>query len=148
MPRTSNDPIHRAITNIVREEVAAEVKRALRGFKVPTSGMADAPTGTRAMRTTAQVEAVGAKVLAYVKKHPGSRLEEIGRGMGVETAGLKRPIQGLLAAGALRTEGQKRGTMYFAGKGKAGPAKAKATRKKAGKRTAAKRGKKANGRGK
>ena len=41
---------------------------------------------------------------------PGSRLESIGRGMGVATAGLQRPIQGLLAAGALRTEGQKRGT--------------------------------------
>lgn len=64
--------------------------------------------------------------------------------MGVETAGLKRPIQGLLAAGALRTEGQKRGTRYLPGSGAAVPAKAKAktTRKKAGKRKAAKRGKK------
>ncbi len=70
--------------------------------------------------------------------------------MGVETAGLKRPIQGLLAAGALRTEGQKRGTKYLPGSGTAVPAKgkAKATRKKAGKRKSAKRGKKAKGRAK
>ena len=75
--------------------------------------------------------------------HPGKRLQEIGRGLNVDTAGLKGPIKVLLGTGRLRTEGQKRGTMYFAGGGKAAPAKAGPGRKKAkaGKR-AGKRAKK------
>ncbi len=95
--------------------------------------------GRRAKRSTANVEAAGAKVLAYVKSNPGSRLEGIGRGLGVEAGGLKGPIKVLLAASALRTQGQARGTNYLPGSGKAAA-------KKAGKRKVAKRGKKAAGR--
>ena len=43
------------------------------------------------------------------------------------------------ASDQLRTEGQKRGTKYLPGSGKAAPVKAKATRKKAGKRKLGKR---------
>lgn len=111
-------PLHRAITDLIRKEVAAEVQRALRGLKAPAGRAAS--HGIRIRRSPEQVEAVGAKVLAYIKKHPGSRLEEIGRGMGVETGGLKLPILSLRDQGQLRTEGQKRGTMYFAEKGGAG----------------------------
>jgi hypothetical protein len=66
-------------------------------------------------RSQGDVAAVGEKVLAYVRANPGQRLEEIGRGLRTDTAGLKRPIQRLVADGKLRTEGQKRGTKYFAG---------------------------------
>jgi hypothetical protein len=85
------------------------------------------------------VAAVG-KVLAYVRANPGQRLEEIGRGLRTDTAGLKRPIQVLVADGKLRTEGQKRGTKYFEGGG--GRRKAKAAKK------AGKAGRKVVGRGK
>ena len=54
-------------------------------------------------------------MLAYAKANAGHRLEEIGRGLKTDTANLTRPIQVLLAAGRLRTEGQKRGTKCFAG---------------------------------
>jgi len=145
------------LTTLVRQAALEAVKEALgatspsvatparrgpgrprKNAAAPTASTASKP-GRRAKRTSADVEAVANQVLAYVQANPGSRLEEIGRGMGVETAGLKRPIQGLLSAGALRTEGQKRGTKYFAGSGKAAPAKA--GRKKAG-RKAGKRAKK------
>mgnify|MGYP001329832984 CR=1 FL=1 len=76
-------------------------------------------------RSSADLEATAGKVLAYVRSNAGQRLEEIGKGLRTATAGLKRPIQGLLAAGKLRTEGQKRGTRYFAG----GRGKRKAKRK-------------------
>ena len=104
------------------------------------------PTGRRIRRSAEDVEEVAEQVHGYVLAHPGSRLEEIGRGLGTDTAGLKLPIQGLLSTGRLRTEGRKRGTKYFAG-GKAAGAKAKpkAAGRKA-RRTAArkagKRGKK------
>ena len=55
------------------------------------------------------------------------------------TKELKRPIAKLLETGALRTEGQRRGTKYFTGGRKAGAGAKKATRKK----TARKAGKKA-----
>jgi len=83
--------------------------------KAPGRRAAAAKPGRRVRRSSADVEKVAAEVLAYVRSHPGERLEEIGRGLGTDTAGLKRPIQGLLAAGELRTEGQKRGTRYFPG---------------------------------
>jgi hypothetical protein len=97
--------------------------------------------GRRARRSSADLEATAAKVLAYVRSNAGQRLEEIGKGLRTATAGLKRPIQVLVAEGKLRTEGQKRGTRYFAGgRGKANAAK------KAGRR-AAKRGKAGKARG-
>jgi hypothetical protein len=50
-----------------------------------------------------------------VKANAGHRLEQIGAALKTDTAILKRPIANLLAAKKLRTEGQKRGTKYFAG---------------------------------
>ena len=72
---------------------------------------------TRGRRSAEQVAAMGKTVLAHVRSNPGQRLEEIGRALGVPTKGLKRPIANMLAAKQLRTEGQKRGTKYFAGRG-------------------------------
>jgi len=67
----------------------------------------------RIRRSPADLARVSAKVAAYVKAHPGQRLEEIGKGLKVDTAGLKQPIRSLVAAKKLRTQGQKRGTKYF-----------------------------------
>src|SRR5688572_12352865 len=102
-----------SISTLVRQAAVEAVREALgatdgnvsaparrgpgRPRKVGAAPKAAKP-GRRAKRSSADVEAVGAKVLAYVKSHPGERLEEIGRGLNVETAGLKLPIQGLLAA--------------------------------------------------
>jgi len=106
--------------------------------------------GRRIRRSSADVEEVAEQVLGYVRAHPGSRLEEIGRGLGTDTAGLKLPVKELMGSGRLRTEGQKRGTKYFAGGGGGGGKKAarrgmaKARRKahRAPARKAGKRGKK------
>jgi hypothetical protein len=68
---------------------------------------------------------MGQTVLAHVRSNPGQRLEEIGRALWGPTKGLKRPVSNLMEGGALRTEGQKRGTKYFAGRG--GGTKRKAT---------------------
>jgi hypothetical protein len=58
---------------------------------------------SRRRRSQQDVAAVGEKVLVYVRANPGQRLEEIGRGLRTDTAGLKRPIQVLVADGKLRT---------------------------------------------
>ncbi len=70
--------------------------------------------GVRGKRTSAQVEAIGAKVLTHVRSKPGQRLEEIGRSLETPTGVLKLPISKLLAAKKLKTQGRKRGTKYFA----------------------------------
>lgn len=97
--------------------------------------------GKRIRRSTEDVEALAAKVLAHVKANAGHRLEDIGRGLRMDTKHLKRPIQKLRAERRLKTEGQKRGTKYFAGSGggSAAPKAAKtAKRGRRGKRRAQK----------
>jgi len=116
---------------------SSAAKATLRHSAAPKGKSAAANPGTatptrRIRRSSADVEAVAAKILAYVRAHPGQRLEAIGRGLRADTAGLKRPVQTLLRAKALRTEGQKRGTRYFAG-GVGGGAKANAAKAAAGK---------------
>ncbi len=152
--RTQIDQFLTSISQLVRQAAVEAVKEALGGTggsvagparrgpgrprKVQAAGAAPkaAKPGKRGRRSAADVEAVGSQVLAYVQANPGHRLEEIGRGLKVDTAGLKGPIKALIGTGRLRTEGQKRGTKYFAGSGKAAAAKAK----KAGKRKTGKRG--------
>src|SRR5688572_27269456 len=147
-----------SISSLVRQAAVESVREALGATNGNVSGPARrgpgrprkvglapkaAKSGRRAKRSSADVEAVGAKVLSYVKANPGSRLEEIGRGLKVDTGGLKLPVQGLLAARSVRTEGQKRGTKYFAGGsgGESGP-KSKAVNR-AGKKVARKAAKRA-----
>ena len=84
-------------------------------------------------RSQEDVAALGETVLAHVRSNPGQRLEELGRELGMPTKELKRPIANLMEAGKLRTEGQKRGTMYFAG-GREGPRRKGTKKKTAGRR--------------
>lgn len=149
--RTQIDQFLTSISHLVRQAAVEAVKDALggtgpsvatparRGPGRPRKAAAApkaAKPGKRARRSAEDVEQVAGQVLAYVQGNPGQRLEEIGRGLKVDTAGLKKPIQTLIATGRLRTEGQKRGTKYLPGSGKAAA-------KNAGKRKAGKRGRKA-----
>jgi hypothetical protein len=94
---------------------------------------ASAKPGRRGRRSE-DLEAIAARVLAHVKANPGARLEEIGRGLKTDTGILKRPVAKLLEAKQLRTEGQKRGTKYFAGGGRGVARKAKASKGRKAKR--------------
>lgn len=139
--------VRQAAVEAVREALGADgemrAASARRGPGRPRKAAAATPAAPkgrkRGRRSSADVEVVAAQVLAYVNANPGQRLEEIGRGMGTATAGLKRPIQGLLAAGELRTEGQKRGTKYFAG---SGPKSKKSTTKRASRKVGNRAGRK------
>jgi len=102
-------------------------KAAARGQRVA------ARTGGRIRRSAEDLEKIAARVLTYVKSNAGQRLEQIGKALQTDTSVLKRPIANLVAARKLRTTGQKRGTMYFAGGARGGaskaPRKAKGARK-------------------
>ena len=162
--RTLVDRFVTDLSVLVHQEALATVRAALGGTPAPVKrgpgrpkkaakrgpGRPRKKTARKAKpgrRAPEDVAALGETVLAHVRANPGQRLEEIGRELRMPTAVLKRPIANLMEAGSLRTEGQKRGTMYFAGKGgkrKAGKAKAKrATKAKAKRVTRKKAGRKA-----
>ena len=66
-------------------------------------------------RSSDDVEATGAALLAYVKANPDQRVEQIAQGMGVSTKILKLPILKLLQRPAkLTRKGVRRGTSYRA----------------------------------
>jgi hypothetical protein len=75
--------------------------------------------GKRGRRSSEDLDATAAKFLAYVKSNDGKRLEEIAAALKVPSETLKRPAQKLLAAKAVKTTGQRRGTKYHVGSGAA-----------------------------
>jgi hypothetical protein len=89
--------------------------------------------GRRVKRSSEEVDAMAQKFLAFVKANDGKRLEEISKGLGIDSHDLKLPASKLLAAKAVKTTGQKRGTKYHAGGG-GGAAKAAAPAPKNGRR--------------
>jgi hypothetical protein len=65
-------------------------------------------------RTPEAVMETAATVHDYVGENAGRRMEGIAEGLGVASGGLELPVQKLLAAKQIKTQGRKRGTRYFA----------------------------------
>jgi hypothetical protein len=75
------------------------------------------PRGGRgAKRSAEDLEALSTKFAAFVKSHPGLRIEQINKELGTTTKDLALPIRKLIADGKITAKGQKRSTTYFAGK--------------------------------
>ena len=86
--------------------------------------------GSLGKRSSEQVEAMAAKIAAFVRSKPGSRLEQIASGLGTSSKELKLPVIKLLASKTLTKKGQKRGTTYFAGSGSGSSGGGKRSKKK------------------
>ncbi len=139
----------RDLTAMIRESALETVRAALgeavtkkRGPGRPrgsrsTKAKAKATTrrrkGKRIRRSTEDVEALGARILAHLKANPGQGVTEIARALRRTSKDLKLPIQKLLADKKLKTKGERRGTKYFAG-GR-GPTRKTAAQKKAARKT-------------
>lgn len=54
------------------------------------------------------------QVLAYLRKHPGSRSEEIANELGTDAASLRAALHGLRDDGKIKVEGKARATKYTA----------------------------------
>lgn len=67
-----------------------------------------------AKRSADELQALRDLLIRYVKHHPGERIEQIARGLGMPTHDLKRPVRLLVDAGHFTTEGVRRGTCYYA----------------------------------
>jgi hypothetical protein len=94
--------------------VAAPAVAAVVTAAAPRAGR---PRGGRgAKRTPADLEALSEKFASFVKANPGLRIEQINKELGTTTKDLALPIRKLIAEGMVSAKGQKRSTMYFAGK--------------------------------
>jgi hypothetical protein len=83
-------------------------------------GRAGRPPGRRgAKRSPKDMEALSERFVAFVRQHPGLRIEQINKQLGTLTKDLALPIRKLIAAGTISVDGEKRSTTYFAGKKKA-----------------------------
>jgi hypothetical protein len=109
-----------------KAEGGTQVRRAAKGGK----------------RSSGSLDEMQATLLAHVKANPGQRGEQIAQALRTDVGTMRLPMKKLIAAGSVRTEGQRRGMSYFAGGGGGGaPKKAKSAAragKKAGKRGAKK----------
>jgi hypothetical protein len=63
-------------------------------------------------RDSKAIDALTSRLLSHIKSKPGQRLEQISAALGTPTRDLKLPASKLLAAKAVRTSGQRRGTKY------------------------------------
>jgi hypothetical protein len=81
------------------------------------TGTVGRPRGGRgAKRTAADLEALSSKFAAYVRSHPGLRIEQINKELGTTTKDLALPIRKLISEGQVKAKGKKRSTTYFPGR--------------------------------
>jgi hypothetical protein len=113
-----------------------EVRRG-RPAKTPKTGKKAKSEGRLPRRSLEEIQAVVADVVKLVAKHPdGLRSEIIRAELDLDVREVPRVLKEGVAMGALKSHGQKRATVYFAGKGSKTP-KAKASSKKTPKAKAA-----------
>jgi hypothetical protein len=84
------------------------------------SSTAARPRGAK--RGADELEQLSKRFVQFVHDTPGQRIEQINKQLGTTTAELALPIRKLLSEGTITSEGQKRSTIYFAGKGAAAAA--------------------------
>jgi len=133
--------VHRAALESVMEAIGGATAPAKRGpgrpRKAAPAKKKAASRKKRGRRSSDDVNAVVSDITAFVRSNPGCSVGEIGAALGMTTKEMRLPLQKLGAERRVKTKGQKRGTRYYPGSGKASKTSAKkATRKKA------KRGKK------
>jgi predicted ArsR family transcriptional regulator len=78
---------------------------------VSANGAASRITGGR--RSSEVVEEMGASLLAYVRKNPGQRGEDIAEELGSDSKTIRLPMKKLIAEGQVRTKGERRGMRYY-----------------------------------
>jgi hypothetical protein len=105
-------PATKAPTRRAGEVPPTESARVPRGkWKLPTTA--------GGKRTAAEMRRAEATVLAWVRAHPGQRVEPMAAALGVKTKDITRPLAKLVKSGAIRREGEKRATRYFPADGAA-----------------------------
>jgi len=71
------------------------------------------PIGVKGQkRPPKEIEQLRHAFVAYIRKNPGLRIEQINKAMGTKTKDLRLPIAHLIAEGRIAADGEKRSTTY------------------------------------
>ena len=81
-----------------------------------TQGTVARRSGTGGKRPPAELARTVENLLKHISAHPGERIEEIGKHLGLTTKDLALPAQKLLAAKKITRKGVKRSTTYYPAK--------------------------------
>ncbi len=114
--------VRQAALEAVSSALGGEESGARRGRRSAAS-VAPRGRGGRAKgekRSPDELERLVGSVRSYVSKSPGQGVEQMARDLGVPSKELVLPIKKLLAAGEIKTRGQKRATKYLPGGGGGG----------------------------
>jgi hypothetical protein len=101
----------------IAQQAARDALGSAFGESAPKNGRAPSRSiGLRkgAKRDPKDLAATAEKFATFVTRHPGLRIEQINREIGLSTAELALPIRKLIADKRIRTIGEKRSTTYFA----------------------------------
>jgi hypothetical protein len=120
IPSILNDFAAQIRAEVQRQAVAAltaglapaGVERALRSTLARNTAPARAAEPNGHKRDPKVIEALQAKLLAYIAAHPGQRIEQINKGMGTTTKAIFLPIKKLIAAKKIKATGERRATAY------------------------------------
>ena len=77
---------------------------------------ASSPRKETDRRATYVRDAIVSQIIAFVKKHPGLRIEQINARFDTKTGDLARLVSQAIASGKLVTKGKARGRKYYPGK--------------------------------
>src|SRR5262245_45055672 len=124
MPNPIEAQIKDRITSFIQELdllVRKSALEALRGVLDGTGAPArrGRPVGRpRGSGGGGNVDEAAASILAHVRANDGQGIAAISSATGVELKTAKKAAAALLASGALKKSGQKRGTVYHVGSGR------------------------------
>jgi hypothetical protein len=114
----SMDKAMAATTDAVLRNTLDEARGALSAY-LSLQGVAPVARASRPVvggrRSTADLENMGTSLIDYVRANPGQRGEQVADALGVDTKAMRRPMLALIADGAVRTKGERRGMRYYPG---------------------------------
>ncbi|NUP10010.1 MAG: hypothetical protein HOW73_28510 [Polyangiaceae bacterium] len=114
------------LQSVLREQAVRDIMRALNGTAVEPSRVSSAARtfgstprspagprkGRRIRRNQTDLDAVAARIVEYVKQHPGERAEQIKAALKLSKQDWMVPVAQLLAAKRLKARGDKRSRTY------------------------------------
>ena len=106
------------VTQLARRAAIDTLETALGKRTGLTSGRGTRVSLRGGQRTSGELDRLADNFHGFVAKHPGLRIEQINKELGTNTKDLALPIRKLVADGAIKTKGEKRSTIYFAGESK------------------------------
>lgn len=92
-----------ATRDMIDRALSVDRERSIRPLPLTRVGRRDASA----------IDDLASQFVAFVRKHPGLRIEQINKQLGTTTKQLGLPIRKAIADGLVKTKGKRRSTTYF-----------------------------------